>query len=525
MPNFLDLPLDLTLQILPHLPALSSFSQTCKSLRTITEPFLYSTIDLAWHGHKSTRRPPFRFLFRTIYERPDLAALVKHVHFSCVVGDDDEWAPGGTLHEVQLSPRDRKRVLAAIREAGWAFQNQAGKAVAEGDLDVLIAVLLSRLHNLEALELGYGFVRLFDFVGRMLKHAISAPETAGNFSRFLKLREVRYSVNSDYACLRKAASHTPQPNFDQMTSLFSIPSLRTIDMVMPDSRGLAQFPSNSSLPNLTVLRLRHSKLSVMTVQKMLKATPRLEILQYDYVFDFEEWREPHHHGWKNLSDALAFVSSSLKELTVSVDYINVEPYPPDDYNPEWILGTWRRRGDMGSLRGLASLEKLEIPLPILLGWDPSKGRTLREVLPTGIRELCLRDDLIDNNDYRWTPWGPFVPGSNAGSSFRETCNADPVLDQLRGYFGNRENRPATRSVCLKHRQGRLWPSGAQDQFRALCREAGVLGKAVVRIGQERDPEEFRELAQEITLFDPADPEASRRGRYFKEPLQVLEYHF
>ncbi|KAK4122305.1 hypothetical protein N657DRAFT_576322, partial [Parathielavia appendiculata] len=109
---------------------------------------------------------------------------------------------------------------------------------------------------------------------------------------------------------------------------------------------------------------------------MLAATPRLETLEFFFAQDLEglkadrDYVLEHHDEWREFAAALDPVRNTLRNLTISVDWGFVDDIPPDSMDVDWVDGIWHRRGDVGSLQHLARLERLEVPIFVLLGWRP-----------------------------------------------------------------------------------------------------------------------------------------------------------
>ncbi|KAK4104033.1 hypothetical protein N658DRAFT_420553, partial [Parathielavia hyrcaniae] len=107
---------------------------------------------------------------------------------------------------------------------------------------------------------------------------------------------------------------------------------------------------------------------------MLAAAPRLETLEFFLVQDLEGLKadegyvREHRDEWRAFAAALDPVRTTLKHLTVSVDWGFVDDIPPESMDAGWVDGVWQRRGDVGSLRHLACLKRLEVPVFVLLGW-------------------------------------------------------------------------------------------------------------------------------------------------------------
>ena len=171
--------------------------------------------------------------------------------------------------------------------------------------------------------------------------------------------------------------------------------------------------SSSNLPNLGTLRLLNSKASVKTLSAIPAITPNLHTLEYNFVQGLgkvifgEFYNERHYDEWADFTSALTQVQDTLRDLTISLAYYCCEGSDVQELDLEWVDRLWERRGYMGSLRSFSKLERLEIPLPVLLGWNPDFScKKLRDVLPSSLKELCLRDDLVDmykGCTYPWTP--------------------------------------------------------------------------------------------------------------------------
>lgn len=166
---------------------------------------------------------------------------------------------------------------------------------------------------------------------------------------------------------------------------------------------------------------------------------------------------------------------------------------------------WERRGSIGSLRNFTALRKLEAPIFILVGWDPTHPELpkLGDILPDSLEELCLRDDLINIElefGYPWTPWytrSPFLFSkldhyehwidlrrkSTGEGAFEKFGDPTPIIDQICQLLttttpvslGSNSPLPVMRlqHLIIKNRQGCWW----RDTYAALltktCETAGV----------------------------------------------------
>lgn len=189
----------------------------------------------------------------------------------------------------------------------------------------------------------------------------------------------------------------------------------------------------------------------------------------------------------------------MKYLSLALDYHYVEDYKEDDWDPS---RSWLVRGRLGDISFLRRLESLEVPLPMLLGWDPADAPYLHEVLPRNLLHLGLRDDLLDwNREYHWTSWNSAVIGSLLDSSFHNTVDAGPVLSQLEKLGTSSETGLRTVTLLMSH--GRFWPGKWLLVFSQIFRNTRmgmdeIQAKVLLRMGGESD-EDNRDLVREITF--------------------------
>ena len=88
--------------------------------------------------------------------------------------------------------------------------------------------------------------------------------------------------------------------------------------------------------------------------------------------------------------SLASVANRLKYLALTA-YITPHDYDGHEAEPESINTPIRLR------RSFAQLEKLEIPIVFLLGFEPSEKIKLGDVLPKNVRLVTLTNDT-------WWKW-------------------------------------------------------------------------------------------------------------------------
>ncbi|KAL9627849.1 MAG: hypothetical protein Q9164_007469, partial [Protoblastenia rupestris] len=308
MPALPNVPPELLLHVLQFLSTadLASLSKTSSLLHTTTESFLYRSISWTFDQEETYQRPSICLFLRSLLEQPSLASHVRKIHFH----SDSSWYNSDDPYKIRLSKDDRRLIWRTMKQTHFEHCTELKRALRDGSLDAVTAFLLSRLHNLEILEIGYGLIRTSSLLGLMLTYVVSGPgQEDENVSSFRRLRDVRYSADKDYESLNRASYHSSQHSFKQVTSLFYIPSLETIDIVLPEPKQGFVWPyPDPCLLNLITLRLRHSEASISTLEKILNATPILSTVQYDFVQNVDKIDQSYVNGswneWGQLTEVL-----------------------------------------------------------------------------------------------------------------------------------------------------------------------------------------------------------------------------
>lgn len=520
MTGLTSLPRELMQEIISDLPhsALVSLAKTCKSLHFHVQPTLYKSIDWEFSDELTDEldNAPIHVFFRTLWEYPHLAAHVRFVHFR----GNEERQYYQKLIAVPPSADEVGIWLKGIEELDMSnleLHRNLEHDLRAGNLDALATVLVSRLHNLEILRLDLGVISHFGYLAWLFQHAAqcepsssatSTPVYRG--SRFQKLKKIIFRNDLDCNLFRRL-----DPTEQTVASLRYLPSLEFIETVLVERRDdpllkleVDSNSSNRSLPNVRELRLLNCGASTSTVEWMLSCMPNLRSLEYFYAqnmealkYDYRNYKLVYRDEWQHFRDTLQVVSSTLTDLTISVDWFHIDDYPPENMDEAWIDGVWERKGSMGSLKLLTRLERLEVPLIALLGWTPGRrpnNSKLNDVLPRSLRELCLRDDLVGGPGYQWTL-----------DRFQKGCDPSPVLNLLRAYLspcftpasaaaptpGSDHGPLLLEALCLKMQPRRHWPPAALSRLSRICWDADV--KCTVRERQAWDSDSVRE----VTLCD------------------------
>lgn len=96
---------------------------------------------------------------------------------------------------------------------------------------------------------------------------------------------------------------------------------------------------------------------------------------------------------------------------------------------------------------------------------------LADVLPATLEILCLRDDLVDNIKYEWIDWDNHVHPHDLKYSFALTADFWPFETAMSDYILDQGH--CLKTLHLKTRRNRLWPSSSLDRLATECSYRGV----------------------------------------------------
>ncbi|RDL35140.1 uncharacterized protein BP5553_07071 [Venustampulla echinocandica] len=364
----------------------AAFSLVSRLLRRLAEPFLYSEFSwvppprqelppipdlsgkdiLAFTKSRRKKRnrvlghfgPPPYLLLRTILNRPDLAHHVKRATILAVdtsaglFWNKYETREGGlSLGEFTMCV-DRIQEMEDIPYLPWVH------ALKEGALDVAIGLLVAFLPRLTLIDIR---IRGSCIYRSKIFQAIGDP---AKLYRLQPIKNIVVSLDTDNArspqLQRDYFEQMLDNQYDidlQMSRLFRVPGLQTLSVscFVPD---VVVWDWRSGIPyteNLTALSLRYSELSEDHLAQLLEATPKLETLECDLVYDRSLGE--HCDGGK-INSALSLASDTLKHLTLRFQII----YPFDIGNGN---DPWNVRQSIGSMKHFTQLKYLAIPILVL----------------------------------------------------------------------------------------------------------------------------------------------------------------
>ncbi|KAA8642703.1 uncharacterized protein ATNIH1004_009455 [Aspergillus tanneri] len=378
-----------------------------RGLSITVEPMLYRTI--SWNWDPVPIRPLLQLL-QSILRHPRRAFHVQHVRLmsNTLLDSATPWtAPSLNLNcieEIANFPFVLQRTQAIIQEASFPDQHRWSQALQEGNPYALVAILLSQLHKLRSLHLDYSFVWLYGFPGLMLRHALfSAPQDS--LSKFQSLTTVDYGGNVRRAPRESLSTvgipkDYPACNPYQFGAWFHLPSLRSLAIWLKTQQEFLIPGVLSNITQLNTLIIARSTIQEDQVPSLLSETGSLRTLHLGMAY-----KCGHHIALTNgpaILQGLISVKHTLTKLSIGLEY-----YPPPFGDRFREIGEEELRKPFHRfLKHFPRLTSVEVPVELLIGWDPEPSVDLTMVLPSTLEQLCIREELVyltprDWRDY-WT---------------------------------------------------------------------------------------------------------------------------
>ena len=343
------------------------------------------------------------------------------------------------MRGMRLSDKERKSVLGR-----------------DSDLDFIIAIIIVHCPNLRLLHLGVDLLHENTFLPKVCYHYFGL-EAGASISVLMKLEGVHLAQD-----IRYGSSYDKSEPLTLSLSLclpfFYVPSLETLSAPLPDSIGYHRPPLPhtewpTSTPPISIVRtldLHNTRAKPATLAFLLAQTPHLRSLRYNHWCDYMDQEKL---DCAQLRNALHSVSSTLAELTISLDPFSNEAAATDEINT-WVVD---QRG-IGSLAFLPHLTKLEIALPILIDWSGESGLSLEDVLPSTLEVLCLRDDCVNYHCMIWAE--------------------EPTIGLVRRWLENKawkKHTPSMKRFGLRliHSSSDEWGTQARNALKYICKSEGL----------------------------------------------------
>lgn len=423
--------------------SITELSKVNRRFHILSQPQLYNTINWKWLDNNWKGEggviPPILLLLRTIFTTPDVARLIHFVKLEgnsfCAQGPYRRAkSPKIPLDSISASELDI--ILSAVKSIQSKIRMPLGQEnlLAEefraGTMDAMLPILLSQLPNLRFLHLAHNFTKEIPLLAIVLKTLLCSPEQSREgkeqterfaLSSFESLQEVTFTPSIDSEGYRHYIPFSQRnitwgesrrdivytavlpflyaPRIERIRATIEEPHTAFHWLSWDDSNTSATAreippPIAKTLKHLDITLLREENLG-----KILAQCPKLEALRWKFRANPHRMYPAPFLDCRVLEGALENVKGTLTSLVLELyfeDSRDISEYTP----VHGILST------LTSLRSFPLLERLAIPWVLLLGLSPSLKMGLDGVLPRGLKELVLTDDLFcewsnDENRGEW----------------------------------------------------------------------------------------------------------------------------
>lgn len=425
---------------------LSALSQLSRVDRAFIEPFLYARINWTWNQAKT---PPAVVFLRTILGRPELAS---HVQSLELLGDyDDLSPPRHPLPTISVDDLDFHEANEAIDIAEVQHADRWKEALHQGTMDAVIALLLSRLHELRRLILGTNITKETELLGMTLRSCLSDQAHTG-LSAFRHLREVTFDSQED--CERRMIGRQTA----DFLPLFSMPVLQYLSVGLdnPETIQWSDTKSDAShLHSLKVALIREKPLN-----SLLSMTRVLTSLHWDWHYNSSDYHSSNTKVVRldEFIIALNHVRHSLESLRISASC--VKGYSGLE------MPFIEMRGSMRGLARFSRLKKLSLPWAFMMTFSPDNGIQLAEVMPFHLEDLTITDDLHVHE--------AIVPGTEE-TTFQNEWHETTQLEIIARWLRHRgDTHPNLLDFWFRlENSGGDWPADMREELSRLCNIHGV----------------------------------------------------
>jgi hypothetical protein len=400
MPRFSELPMDLLPHVLNYLSKkeYNALVRVCKSLHKEVRPRLYQEVTFKAGKSRHTARRLACFL-RTLIEHPQLA---RYVSVFRLLGPHPCWAKYNPWSEEEESMNLwGLEGCTTLSKAQRIFASNQLYQLVDEDMhtslsqfrgrskDALAVLVLTRFSEMTTLELGDGFLMYSLFLPHILKRGTNL---------FPKLSHVIFG--DTWPDPENTISYI---DLDLIRAIFYLPTVTDFEWRMSQpwqfQWGRPQPPRNDSLTSLNLFR---ANIYRSTLGELLTAAPALKRFGYDQEILFNrsipESDLAPFTNLQGLNAALRGATDTLEEIKLSIHRA------PGSLSSKQILDYGIKfppiNGTLGVFKHMKKLIMIELPMFMLLGWDPNFTPRFEEVLPHGIEQLTLRDDFV-----YFCPWG------------------------------------------------------------------------------------------------------------------------
>ncbi|KAF2003329.1 hypothetical protein P154DRAFT_617944 [Amniculicola lignicola CBS 123094] len=408
----------------------SSLSLTSKNLRDSTLPRLFGNIKMTWKGthgrpirvlgqperifvnaYETVYAPRIDLLLRSILERPELAALVTTVDLRCegYLSDSgrDLYSDSGEcsfsnperlfLPTLPITSESSAHLfVSALRKLGGPSNKDFEESLLKNDLDAVLALFLVSCPQLSAFSAGRFILRPNPYLQFLLMPFLPYPMKKPLFG---KLQNLKLGIAPEDGIMAEQLNRAGQIAEGRLyLSLLYSQHLRKVERnlypvlfdapnIVGEGTGNLFWPMRKPPAGsaIQILRLLRTKMRPAALQELLCFISRLQVLHYDL------WLTTVHAT--NLSLALRMVQNTLTELVITYDLYGGAGSA--SFRDAPVFGHC-------SLITQFALQRIHIPICVLLGPKPELAPRLSEVLPPGLISLSFGDDACPGGNPLWS---------------------------------------------------------------------------------------------------------------------------
>ncbi|KAK7727117.1 hypothetical protein SLS57_003151 [Botryosphaeria dothidea] len=285
--------------------------------------------------------------------------------------------------------------------------------------------------------------RYIDVVGRVVQQMTSLESLEVRFLRHSNLQELLHCVFRNYGKIGDPAKMFPRlatlrfrpVDLDEeefvrlrtaaMEPIFSLPRIEEFELQNIQFEGDPRTETwVSPAPTLKTLVLRECPVKPHHLASLIQTCPSLQTLDCEIMYDAEYAHSTGAYDFSEIGHALGVLKDTLQSLRLIIILFTTTAI--DIGNP----GPWGIQASMGhTLKAFSRLTKLEISLPVLLGWHARGTPSLTDVLPESLEELFVTQEPAYWDGYEWNDLG-----------FSEEPDYIAVSSKIRDYLDTRPKK-------------------------------------------------------------------------------------
>lgn len=400
-----NLPRDVLLIIGRLMPPsdLVAMSLVSRILRDLAQPLLYSSIHITWAPN---RHPPITQLLRSFIERPILAHCVQNLRLdgSGFVSRNGRITELDVFLDAVALITDKLHVSNMFTGVPSDTARAWDDAIQKGNIDAVVALLVSLLPNLRRLHLSELWTWECKFLGKLLETSLSnrcGKKTQGHGQKngtprlptFDSLHHVTLSPRLD------PGGHPDQDDTKAALALFYLPSIQDLSVSL-DSPSDLSWPLQPRPNPLALTSLKIHTLHERHLGSVLSVLQNLKKLRYNW--SCQQGVDKRDSNKVVGLDAMATAIARCQKLEAleitaacnpAVSHVGHEP-------PSLQL-----QGSLEHLSKLHKLKRMEVPWVFIMGMEesstPDAGRRISSILPPNTERLLVTGHLGSSDEYEW----------------------------------------------------------------------------------------------------------------------------